>query len=180
MARNDKIALTGSKEATTHNYQRLFETAATKLTREQIESAERIALAGNATAITQSNIEAQNNLDVAEKSINAENNAKVANAERAAYIDGQYDTMMSHFKPDETRKKSFVIKYIKPFFEKYKESGVSPSVAEVTQAIAKNAKEYNIDVDDAMAICNALGVNTDWLSNYIDNPDDKYGGMISK
>lgn len=74
MARNDKIKQTGSSEAPTYNFQSLINNANTTLTREQIESAERIATAGNETALAQTNannattekvakIEAQNNLD---------------------------------------------------------------------------------------------------------------------
>lgn len=146
---------------------------------ESLKTEEKIATDNNQTNKEINSDKNASNERMNNAQIVAEQNAKAQQAEWEAAYTAKYDSLLEWFDPSETRKLSFVTKFIKPKFDEAKK-GTKIIEAEVEQLILNNTKEYNIDVDDAKRICNAMDVGTAWLDDYMDNPNDKYGGMIRK
>lgn len=184
-------------------------TADYDLTKQQIDSGEKISMAGLETekytadknaeaqkqiadteaeiakystdaATEQTKINAQSSENIANAQLSAQNENVTAQAMREAYLDGQYNTLLGSFAAHETRKRGFIVTYIKPLFDNYKKTGSVPSEETIKTLIMQHTAESNIDVDDAEKICRALGVSEKWISAYEDNPSDAYGGMVLK
>ena len=103
----------------------------------------------------------------------------VAKAEREAYYDAQYESLINLFSATETNKRKFITEKIKPLFDAAKKGNSYPEKT-ISDLIQEYTTDYNIDVDDAERICNILGVSTDWLSAYKDDTENVYGGMVRK
>lgn len=170
-------------------------TADYDLTKQQIESAERVAKSENDTTLALADKEAATKLAVADKEaaitqsqINASLEAARLENEKDAYAG--YNVLLSMWPTTEVEKRAFIEKHIKPLYE----SGTAIPPESLKQLIVANSMAYNIDVDDATKICQAYGVSTDWLSGYRDRTasdgnvtwydgsihEGQYGGMVKK
>lgn len=158
-------------------------TADYDLTRRQIESAENIAKGENSTSLALADKEAASALaqiNASSKNQGSDSSSDSSNEYTA------YNTFLSMWPVDETRKRAFIERFIKPIYEG-KET-ITPEG--LKQLILYNTKEYNIDVDDAQKICQVFGVSTDWLNQYRDRTDKdgavsediagRHGGMVKK
>lgn len=164
-------------------------TADYDLTKQQIDSAERIASGENNTSLALADKEATSALaqigaqTQSEKEL-IDHNAKYQ-AESGDEYEG-YNVFLSMWPINETKKRAFIEEFIKPIYEG-KEIVTSESLK---QLILTNSEKYNIDVDDAKKICQAFNESTEWLSQYRDRTDEdgktsegrtgKYGGMVRK
>lgn len=171
-------------------------TADYDLTKQQIDSAERIAKGENDTTLSLADKEATASLNQINAQIQGEKEviqetAKHTTAEGNNTAEGDnyaaYNVFLSMWPVDETKKRAFIEEFIKPIYEG--KEVITPEG--LKQLILTNTEEYNIDVDDAQKICQAFGVSTEWLNDYRDRTDadgsvestgrdGDHGGMVSK
>lgn len=153
-------------------------TADYDLTKQQLESAERVAKGENDTTLALADKEAASAIAQIKEA------AKYSNDGSDDYA--AYNVLLSMWPVNETEKRAFIEEFIKPVYEG-KET-ITPEG--LKQLIITNSEKYNIDVDDAQKICQAFDVSTDWLNQYRDRTDadgittegrtGNYGGMVKK
>ena len=146
---------------------------------ESLKTEEKIATDNNQTNKEINSDKNASNERINNAQIEAEQNAKAQQAEQEAYFDAQFESLQNLFATHETRKRSFVTEKLKPLFDKAKK-GETFTEKTVSDLIIKHSADYNIDVDDAKNICNLLGVGSSWVTDYENDPDNIYGGMIRK
>ena len=181
MARNQKIKENNSTESPTYKYQSLTENAEMRTNAADRELSGWLAAGENETNLNAINAQIYGDLAVQE--------SKNASDERIAAMQAQtdssetendytgYNTLLATFGVNETRKREFLETEIKPIYEGKKT--ITPEG--LKQLILTNSEKYNIDVDDAVKLCNVFGVDTNWLKNYEDRTgDNKYKGMQLK
>ena len=167
-------------------------TADYDLTKQQIESAEKIAKGDNDTKLTLADKEAASALNQINAQVQGEKEviAETAKYQTSGDDYAAYNVLLSMWPVGETEKRAFIEGFIKPIYEG-KET-ITPEG--LKQLILTNTEKYNIDVDDATKICQAFDVSTDWLNQYRDRTKDdgsvtwydesshegQYGGMVKK
>jgi len=167
-------------------------TADYDLTKQQIESAEKIAKGDNDTKLTLADKEAASALNQINAQVQGEKEviAETAKYQTSGDDYAAYNVLLSMWPVNETEKRAFIEGFIKPIYEG-KET-ITPEG--LKQLILTNTEKYNIDVDDATKICQAFDVSTDWLNQYRDRTKDdgsvtwydesshegQYGGMVKK
>ena len=170
-------------------------TADYDLTKQQIDSAERISKETNKASVDAANKELEANKYVADKNLEA--NKYVADKEAevamlsAANVSNyeSYDTVMRMFDVSDTGPRNFMEEFIKPIYEG--ESVVSEE--SLKSLIVSSSAKYNLDVEDARTICKAFGIDTKWLDDYRDRTnkdgsvevdgkmiEGQYAGMVKK
>ena len=188
MARNDKIAKTGSSEAPTYYYQSLVPNAEKSITQAQLASSEKIMgiQADTEKAVANTNAQAQTNVANigAASAIDQINTQGAVDAELLAlagnskvdYTD-EYNKLFNSFKPEDTGPRKFIVEHLKPYFE----NPSNFSQSQLIELITSSSEAYNIDVEDAAEMCKALGVPTDWLVEYVNRTGaDQHKGMQKK
>lgn len=164
-------------------------TAYYDLTKQQIDSAERIASGENNTSLALADKEAASALAQIGAQTQSEKELIDHNAKYQAKSGDEYEgynVFLSMWPVNETKKRAFIEEFIKPIYEG--KEVVTPE--SLKQLILTNSEKYNIDVDDAKKICQVFNVSTEWLSQYRDRTDadgktsegrtGNYGGMVRK
>ncbi len=87
--------------------------------------------------------------------------------------DDGWNAFMSYFPTksndkDRTKFREFLTEKLKPYYDSGREINetVLENLVVGTDVKNSNSTKYDIDVDEAKALCNALGLNTAWLDKY--------------
>lgn len=154
-------------------------TADYDLTTKQIESAERMGVAGNQADLEKTKLTVDGAIQ--QQKIQAETDKYAADLALQAQAGGNnsyaaYNLLLGQFDASDTGPRNFIEKYIKPIYE-----GGTITPEGLKTLIVSNTEKYNIDVEDAKEICRAFSMDLTWLNDYEDRTGaDQYKGMKRK
>ena len=143
-------------------------TADYDLTKQQIESAERIAKGENDTTLTLADKEAASAIAQIQET------AKYSSEGENDYA--EYDVLLRQFDVSDTGPRNFIEKFVKPIYEG--KEVITPEG--LKQLIISNTEAYNIDVADAKILCRTFGVDVAWLDAYEDRKGDDWNKGMKK
>lgn len=188
MGRNDKITLTGSKEPKTYRWQTPVENASTKLTKAQIESAERLVGLNTDAAIKQLDAQKNVSIELSKHGLNSDGSpVKVDTGDVITVITPDDGLSQLYEKTNVNRTEGgnygkteegvdhFGARLIKAFFTKY------PSGASDDDFIAfaiNHSGTYATTKEQLVNVFNYLGISDAKINafkeDYIDNPTETF------
>lgn len=107
------------------------------------------------------------------KSNSTSSEPNLTNGDSNGASDDGWNAFMSYFPAksndkDRTKFREFLTEKLKPYYDSGREINetVLENLVVGTDVKNSNSTKYDIDVDEAKALCNALGLNTAWLDKY--------------
>lgn len=184
MGRNDKITQTGSKEAKTYNYQKPFENANMKLTKAQIESAEKMIGLEGKNALDQIQEQGKVTKELYDAGIGPDGKPnKVGDDVTVITVpENAASDIATIINAGEYGNKNidgvdyYGAKLLEAFLKKYP---YGESVDNFVSFAQQHSKEYHVDLNQLTKLCGYLGVEpsiTEQVLDRYENVEDQYTG----